>query len=74
MRKLLLAHTIIDDRQLRNLSRERSLAVRDFLSRRQKVDPARLLLRIDDIFKEPEQSVASAARVEFSLASEKGSK
>ena len=69
MRKLLLAHTIIDDRQLRNLSRERSLAVRDFLSRRQKVDPARLLLRIGDIFKEPEQPVASAARVEFSLAS-----
>lgn len=72
MRKLLLAYTVVGEQQLRELSRLRSLAVRDFLSRHGNVDPSRLFLRIGKTFKAPAESVKSDARVEFSLATEKG--
>lgn len=72
MRNLLLAHIEVGRQQLRELSRLRSLAVRDFLSGSGKIDPSRLFLRVDEVMKEPENSVESEARVEFSLAAEKG--
>ena len=72
MRKLLLAHTVVGERQLRELSRLRSQAVRDFLSGTGKVDPSRLFLRIGAVTRSPEEPVKSNARVEFSLAKEKG--
>lgn len=72
MHKMLLAHTVVDEPQLRELSRLRSQAVRDFLSHTGKVDPSRLYLRIGEVTKNPEEPVKSNARVEFSLAKEEG--
>ena len=68
MHKLLLAYTAVGEQQLKELSRLRSGAVRDFLSRSGKVDPARLFMRIGDPFKQPDEQLKSDARVEFSLA------
>lgn len=72
MHKMLLAHTVVGEPQLRELSRLRSQAVRDFLSGTGKVDPSRLFLRIGEVTKNPEEPGKSNARVEFSLAKEKG--
>jgi hypothetical protein len=66
MKKLMLAHTIVDDPQLRELSRLRSLSVRDYLALKG-VSQERLFLKMGDIYRKPEGEVPTAARVEFSL-------
>ena len=71
MRKLMLSHTVVGDAELRELSRNRSLAVRDFLAAKGKITQARLFLRMGDIYREPEEPVKTKARVEFGLATSK---
>ncbi len=67
MRKLILANTKVGDAELKALAAERVGVVKALLAGPGKVDPARLFLRADDIYKAPEDK-RGAARVEFGAA------
>ncbi len=67
MRKLILANTKVGDTELKALAAERVGVVKALLAGPGKVDPARLFLRADDIYKAPEDK-RGAARVEFGAA------
>lgn len=67
MRKLILANTKVGDAELKALAAERVGVVKALLAGPGKVDPARLFLRADDIYKAPEDK-KGAARVEFGAA------
>lgn len=68
MRKLILANTAAGEQELRGLANERAAAVKAFLVERGKVEPARLFLKAEDIFKAPARDGAPASRVEFGAA------
>ncbi|WP_298272672.1 DUF748 domain-containing protein [Geobacter sp.] len=69
MRKLILANTVAGDTELRGLANERAAAVKAFLAERGKVEPSRLFLKAEDIFKAPREDMP-ASRVEFGAAVE----
>ncbi|HWI39852.1 MAG TPA: DUF748 domain-containing protein, partial [Verrucomicrobiae bacterium] len=72
MRKLLLAHTLVGEAQLTELSRMRSLTVRDYLAAKGGVEQSRMFLKVADIFAAPSGVAKGRARVEFGLAGVKG--
>jgi len=65
MRKLILAHTVVSDDDLRNLARERAVAVRSFLVGDGKLPPERIFEKKGDIFAAPAREGESASRVEL---------
>ena len=68
MRKLILANTAAGEPELRALANERAAAVKAFLVERGKVEPARLFLKAEDIFKAPGREGTPSSRVEFGAA------
>ncbi|WP_269078671.1 DUF748 domain-containing protein [Geobacter pickeringii] len=68
MRKLILANTVAGEKELRGLADERAATVKGFLVEQGKVEPARLFLKAEDIFKVPAREGTPASRVEFGAA------
>lgn len=68
MRKLILANTVAGEKELRGLADERAAVVKGFLVEQGKVEPARLFLKAEDIFKTPAREGTPASRVEFGAA------
>jgi len=65
MKKLIFAHTVVGDSELRSLAEERAGTVKAFLMETGKIEPERLFLKSGDIFKAPAGKGQDAARVEF---------
>jgi hypothetical protein len=64
MKKLIFAHTVVGDNELRALARERTEAVRTFLQQSGKLPAERLFEKNADIFR-PAKEGTSGSRVEF---------
>ncbi|RNC68376.1 MAG: DUF748 domain-containing protein [Desulfuromonadales bacterium] len=69
MKKLILANTQVGEGELKALAAERAGAVKACLAGAGKVDPARLFLKADDIYKAAAEK-GSSGRVEFGAAVE----
>lgn len=70
MRKLILTYTVVGNEELRNLARERAVAVRNFLVTKGKLSPERIFEKQGDVFKPPAKEGEPASRVEFGVAAE----
>ncbi|GFO53754.1 flagellar motor protein MotB [Geomonas sp. Red276] len=64
MRKLILTHTVVGNNELQALARERTAAVKTFLTTEGKIQPERLFEVTSDIFK-PSTKGGVGGRVEF---------
>ena len=69
-KKLILAHTVVTDEQLRLLARDRASAVANFLVQEGKVESVRIFQKSGDAFKPPEKEGQPASRVEFGASAE----
>jgi len=65
MKKLIFAHTVVGDLELKKLAGERAAEVRNFLTEQGKVSQERVFLKTGDIYKEPAEKGKPAGRVEF---------
>jgi hypothetical protein len=67
MRKLILANTQVNEQQLRQLARERSVVVTNFLVREGKLPQERLFEKSGDVFAPPKKEGLLGPRVEFGV-------
>jgi hypothetical protein len=67
MRKLILANTLVGDQQLRQLARDRSVTVTNFLVREGKLPQDRLFEKSGDVFTPPKKEGFTGSRVEFGV-------
>ena len=67
MKKLILTNTAVGEQQLRNLARERAVAVVNFLLQEGKLPQERLFEKSGDPFAQPEKSGTAGSRVEFGI-------
>jgi uncharacterized protein involved in outer membrane biogenesis len=65
MKKLIFAHTVVGDAELKKLAGGRAAEVRNFLLEQGKVNQERVFLKTGDIYKEPAEKGKTASRVEF---------
>jgi uncharacterized protein involved in outer membrane biogenesis len=65
MKKLILAHTTVRDEQLKNLAKERVMAVMNLLVNKGKIAAGRLFRKDSDIYRVGEKEKQPGARVEF---------
>jgi hypothetical protein len=64
MKKLIFAHTVVGDAELKKLAGGRAAEVRNFLIEQGKVNQERVFLKTGDIYKEPAEKGKTASRVE----------
>ena len=67
MRKLILANTLVGEQQLRQLARDRSVTVTNFLVREGKLPQERLFEKSGDVFTPPKKEGFTGSRVEFGV-------
>lgn len=67
MRKLILANTVVGDQQLRQLARDRAVAVTTFLVHEGQLPQERLFEKSGDIFAPPKTEGEAVPRVEFGV-------
>jgi len=67
MRKLIPANTVVGEQQLRQLARERAVAVSDFLVNSGNLSKERLFEKSADIFAPPAKEGGNGSRVEFGV-------
>ena len=67
MKKLILAHLPVGDKDLLQLARDRATAVQSYLRDHATMPKERLFLKQDDPFKPPEKKEHNASRVEFGV-------
>ncbi|MFZ2950886.1 MAG: DUF748 domain-containing protein [Desulfuromonadaceae bacterium] len=65
MVKLIIANTVVGERELQSLARERTAAVMNYMVTTGGVPPERLFQKNDDIYKAPGNETISRSRVEF---------
>jgi len=65
MKKLIFAHTVAGDAELRKLAEERASVVKNFLTGEGKFNQERVFLKSGDVYKAPTEKGKPASRVEF---------
>jgi len=65
MKKLIIANTVIGDKELQALARERVVAVFNHLITKGNVPVERIFQKNDDVYKAPEKSNSNRSRVEI---------
>jgi hypothetical protein len=67
MRKLILANTLVGEQQLRQLARDRTVTVTNFLVKEGKLPQERLFEKSGDVFAPPKKEGLTGSRVEFGV-------
>ena len=70
MKKLILANTVVGDKQLHELAHDRAATVSSFLVEHGKMDAARVFQKRGDIYRAPAKEGEPGSRVEFGAAVE----
>ncbi|MRR05981.1 MAG: hypothetical protein EG828_03405 [Deltaproteobacteria bacterium] len=65
MKKLIFAHTVVGDLELRELAEGRAGVVRNFLTEEGKLNQEKVFLKSGDVYKAPAEKGKPASRVEF---------
>lgn len=65
MKKLIMAHIVVDDKELQQLASQRAAAVQQHLINKGGMDAKRLFQKRDDPYKAPKQEKGVASRVEL---------
>jgi len=65
MKKLIMAHIVVDDKELQQLASQRAATVQQYLAGKGGMDAKRLFLKRDDLYKLPKQEKVVASRVEL---------
>ncbi len=70
MKKLILAHTVVGEQQMRSLADARAAGVRAFLVGEGGVAAARVIQRSGDMYRSSAQGAVPGSRVELEIAVE----
>ncbi len=71
MKKLILANTVVGERQMRNLAEARAARVRSFLVQQGNIDSTQVSLKSVDMYGAPKNGGESGSRVEFRIAAKR---